>query len=55
MSTEFWIEMIIYGMSIGSFAGVVLTKLKNLEKKQDKHNNFMERLANLEGFVHRKD
>lgn len=34
MSTEFWIQMLVYAVSIGSFAGVVLSRLSSLEKKQ---------------------
>lgn len=48
MSTEFWIQMIVYAISIGSFAGVVLTRLAYLEKKMDAHNALMERVAALE-------
>lgn len=47
-STEFWIQMIFYAISIGSLAGTVLTRLKYIEKKQDKHNNFIERLTVVE-------
>ena len=43
MSTEFWIQMVIYAVTIGSFAGTTLTRLKNLERKMDKHNGMMER------------
>jgi hypothetical protein len=48
MSTEFWVQMVIYAISIGSFAGVVLTKLAYLEKKMDKHNGLVEKVAVLE-------
>jgi hypothetical protein len=48
MSTEFWIQMVIYAVTIGSFAGTTLTRLKNLERKMDKHNGMMERLAKVE-------
>ncbi len=48
MSTEFWIQMIVYAVSIGSFSGVVLTRLNYLEKKMDKHNGLMERMAAVE-------
>ena len=62
MSTEFWVQMVIYGVSFGVCVGMVKTTLKGLrrdierlEKKQDKHNTFMERLATLEDVVHSKD
>lgn len=48
LSTEFWVQISIYMVSIGSFAGVVLTRLKHLEKKQDKHNQLIERMVAVE-------
>ena len=48
MSTEFWVQMVIYAVTIGSFAGTVLTRIKNLEKKMDKHNNLVERVTKCE-------
>jgi len=48
LSTEFWLQISVYAVSIGSFAGVVLTRLKNLEKKQDKHNQLIERMVVVE-------
>ena len=48
MATEFWVQMIVYAISLGSFGGVVLTKLNNLEKKQDKHNGLIERMVVVE-------
>jgi hypothetical protein len=38
MQTQFWIQMIVYAVSLGSLGGVVLTRLNYLEKKMDKHN-----------------
>lgn len=48
LSTEFWIQIVVYAISIGSFAGIVLTRLKYIEKKQDKHNNLIERMTIVE-------
>ena len=55
LSNEFWIQIVIYAGSFGICVGLVKATLKSLksditrlEKKQDKHNNFMERLAVLE-------
>ena len=48
MTTEFWIQMLVYAVSIGSFAGVILTKINYLEKKMDKHNGLMERMVVVE-------
>ena len=47
-STEFWIQIIVYAMSIGSFAGIVLTRLKYIEHKQDKYNKLIERMYIVE-------
>ena len=59
MGTDFWIQMVVYAISFGTFAGTVTTKLNNLEKKQDKHNNLIERMAVVEQSVksahHRMD
>lgn len=51
MSTEFWIQMVVYAVSIGSFAGVVLTRLSYLEKKMDKHNGLIERMVKAESKI----
>lgn len=48
MGTDFWVQMLVYGVSFGTFAGTVTTKLNNLEKKQDKHNNLIERMTVVE-------
>jgi len=47
-SAEFWIQMVVYGISIGSLAGTILTRLKQIEKKQDKHNGLIERMVAVE-------
>lgn len=55
----FWIQLFVYGISFGGFSGVVLTRLTHLEKKMDKHNNVLERLAiaenSLKSVHHRLD
>ncbi len=51
MSTEFWVQIVVYAVSLGSFGGVVLTRLSYLEKKMDKHNNLIERMAACESSV----
>jgi hypothetical protein len=48
MSTEFWVQIVVYAVSLGSFGGVVLTRLSYLEKKMDKHNNLIERMSCVE-------
>ena len=55
MSTEFWVQMIVYGVTLGGLAGATKVTLKNLktditrlERKQDKHNNLVEKFAKVE-------
>ena len=48
LSTEFWVQMVVYGISIGSLAGTILARLKQIEKKQDKHNGLIERMVAVE-------
>lgn len=47
-SWEFWVQILIYAVSFAATFGSVLSRLKHLEKKMDRHNNAMERLAKLE-------
>lgn len=51
MSTEFWIQIIITIGSIAALGGGILTRISVLEKKVDKHNCFMERLAVAENEI----
>lgn len=51
LSNEFWLQISVYMVSMGTFGGVVLTRLNNIEKKQDKHNNLMERMAVAENNI----
>jgi len=48
LSTEFFLQILVYTVSFGSMAGVILTKLKYIERKQDKYNNIIERTFKLE-------
>ena len=48
MNTEFWIQMIVYGVTFGTAIGVFKTKLKYIEDKLDKHNQLVERTYGLE-------
>ncbi|MFA9375745.1 MAG: hypothetical protein ACERKZ_03215 [Lachnotalea sp.] len=52
MSNEFWIglviQMVAYGVSIGTIYGIITTRLKYIEQKVDKHNNVVERVYALE-------
>jgi hypothetical protein len=53
MSTEFWIGLLIaLGTNVATIAatfGGFSARLKALECKVDKHNNFVERVYRLEG------
>ena len=48
ISTEFWIQILVYGVSTGVFAGTILTKIAYLEKKIDKHSELIERMVRVE-------
>lgn len=48
LSTEFWIQIVIYAVSFGTVFGTFRTRLNYMEKKLDKHNNFAERVIALE-------
>ncbi len=47
-TTEFWLQICIYGISFGVAYGSIRTKLGYMEKKLDRHNNFAERVIALE-------
>jgi len=47
-SAEFWVMLVTYAASFGVMYGQTMTRLKELEKKMDKHNNIAERLATAE-------
>lgn len=48
LSPEFILQILVYLVTIGTLAGVILTKLKYIEKKQDKYNDIIERTYKLE-------
>lgn len=48
LSTEFWIQITITIGTLGVTFGGILTRIKQLEKKMDKHNNIVERLTRAE-------
>lgn len=47
-STEFWVQIVIYGLSLGVAFGNIRTRLNYLEKKMDKYNNLQERMIVVE-------
>ena len=58
MSTELWVAMLaLVGTLIGSFSGILVAnklvnfRLEQLEKKVEKHNNFVERIAMAENDI----
>lgn len=48
ISTGTVIQIGIYLITFGTFTGTILTRLANLEKKVDKHNNVIERMYKCE-------
>ena len=48
LTAEFWLQIIIYIASLSAFSGSITARIKYLERKQDKHNNVLERIAKVE-------
>jgi len=48
MTIEFWITMVVYGLTAGITIGTVLTKIKALETKQDIHNGLITKMTTAE-------
>lgn len=42
------VQLVVYAVSIGSMYGALRARLVALEKKQDKHNCLIERMAKVE-------
>ena len=42
------LQMIVYLLSIGAFSGTILHRIGQLEKKVEKHNSLLERMALVE-------
>ncbi|NLA86520.1 MAG: hypothetical protein GX847_04395 [Clostridiales bacterium] len=58
MSTELWVAMLaLTGTLIGSFSGILVSnklvnfRLEQLEKKVEKHNSIIERIAMAENDI----
>ena len=43
-SIEFWIQIVLYAVTVGTIYGGVKTQIKSLEEKVNKHNNLIERM-----------
>jgi hypothetical protein len=48
MTTQFWIQIVAYAVSLGCLYGALTTRLKVLEKKVDIHNHLVERMYKVE-------
>lgn len=48
LGIDFWIQMVVYAVSLGTFGGTVVVRLTHLEKKMDKHNHIVERVIETE-------
>lgn len=44
MTTQLWVELVAYAVSVGCLYGALSTRLKVLEKKVDIHNHLVERM-----------
>lgn len=45
---EFSFDMVVYLLGLAATAGSILSRISILEKKVEKHNNFIERLTKVE-------
>ena len=48
LSTEFWMQILVYVATIAIAWGQITTRIKNLEEKVTKHNNLVERMYVVE-------
>ena len=48
LSFEFYLQIVIYIITLAFFAGVIWVRLRYIEKKQDKHNKLIERMYVVE-------
>lgn len=48
MSAEFWVQMMVYALSMGTSVGVILTKIGYLEKKVEMLSGLAERITRTE-------
>ena len=52
MSSQFWLQIVAYAVSIGCLYGMISTRLSVLEKKVDLHNHVVERMYKAEDKIH---
>jgi len=48
LSIEFWLQIAVYLVTIAAGGGSLLTRLRYIEKKLDKHNQLVERMVVVE-------
>lgn len=51
MTTQLWIQMVAYAISVGCLYGAISTRLKVLEKKVDIHNHLVDRMYKAENKI----
>ena len=51
MTTQLWIQIIAYAVSIGCLYGAISARLKVLEKKVDIHNHLVDRMYKAENKI----
>ena len=51
MTTQLWIQIIAYAVSIGCLYGAISTRLRVLEKKVDIHNHLVDRMYKAENKI----
>ena len=51
MTTQLWIQIIAYAVSIGCLYGAISTRLKVLEKKVNIHNHLVDRMYKAESKI----
>ena len=55
MTSQLWIQIVAYAVSIGCLYGAISTRLRELEKKVDRHNHLVERLYRAEMRIRRME
>ena len=51
MTTQLWIQIIVYAVSIGCLYGAISTRLKVLEKNVAIHNHLVDRMYKAESKI----
>ena len=55
MTSQLWIQIVAYAVSIGCLYGAISTRLRELEKKVDRHNHLVERMYRSEMRIRRME